>query len=122
MGRRRKPDAASTRMIPQMLRYLRGRDIDTDALVRAAGLPADAERAKTVAIDPDAFEALFAAVAKQTKDPAFALHLPELLDWQTYDLGELAARTSPTLRAAFEEVVKYASLFYAHLVFACEEK
>src|SRR5581483_11194532 len=34
----------------------------------------------------------------------------------------LAARTSPTLRAAFEEVVKYASLFYAHLVFACEEK
>jgi AraC-like DNA-binding protein len=109
-------------MIPQMLRYLRGRGVDVDALVEQLGLPETAEHADAAAIDPETFERLFATAARLTRDPAIALHLPDLLEWRTYDLGELAARTSATLRDAFEDVVKYASLFYVHLVFSCEVK
>jgi AraC-like DNA-binding protein len=85
-------------------------------------LPKDAERREEVAVSPGDFEKLMGYLAKELGDPSVALNLPAALDWPNYHVVELAARTSPNLRAAFEQVVHYASLFYAYLVFSLEEK
>jgi AraC-like DNA-binding protein len=122
MARARKPVAAGSRMIPRVLRFLGSRGVDVEALVVRLRLPRDAERTEEVALTPDDFEALMAAAALALGDPLLAVHLPELLEWPSYSIGELAARASPTLRDAFERVVRYASLFYAHLSFACEDR
>lgn len=114
--------AAPSRMIPRALVVLRRRGADVDALIRAAGLPPDAERREEVAIAPASFEALMAGAAAMLDDPLVALRLPDALEFPAYHVGELAARASPTLREAFERVGRYASLFYAYLSYAYEER
>lgn len=90
--------------------------------MRELGLPKDAEKRDEVSVSPADFEKLMAYVSRELDDPFVALHLPGALEWPTYHVVELAARTSPDLRSAFEQVVRYASLFYAYLVFTLEEK
>jgi AraC-like DNA-binding protein len=122
VARSRKTPAASSRLIPRVLRLLRARGVDVDGLVRRLRLPRDAERADELPTTPDDFEALIAAAARALGDPLLAVRLPELLEWPSYHVGELAARSAPTLREAFARVVRYAPLFYAHLAIACEER
>jgi AraC-like DNA-binding protein len=105
-----------------MLRMLRKQGADVGALLRAVHLPPGAETSEEVALSPDEFEVLLRTASRQLRDPLLAVRLPELLEWPSYHVGELAARASPTLREAFARVVRYGSLFYAHLVFACEEQ
>lgn len=121
MPRSAKAAAASTRVVPRVLRLFAQRGVELAPLIAALGLPRDAERAAEIALAPGDFDRLIAAGVRALGDPLLGLHLPELLEWPSYNVGELAARASPTLRAAFERVVRYASLFYAHLSFACEE-
>src|SRR3954471_21979663 len=117
MPRASKVAAASSRVIPRVLRLFEQRGVDVPALARGLGLPRGALQAEEVALAPRDFDALIGAGVAQLGDPLLALHLPELLEWPSYNLVELAARASPTLRQAFERVVRYAPLFYAHLVF-----
>jgi AraC-like DNA-binding protein len=105
-----------------MLRLLRKQGADVDALMRAVRLAPDAETADEVALAPEDFEIVLRAASRQLGDPLLAVRLPDLLEWPSYHVGELAARASPTLREAFARVVRYGSLFYGHLVFACEER
>jgi AraC-like DNA-binding protein len=93
-----------------------------DPILSELGLPKDAEKREEVAVSPRDFEKLMGYVAEELGDPSVALDLPAALDWPNYHVVELAARTSPNLRAAFEQVVRYASLIYAYLVFSLEEK
>jgi AraC-like DNA-binding protein len=104
-----------------VLRLLSERGVEIAPLTAALGLPKQAAHAAELALAPEDFDRLIAAGARALADPLLALHLPELLEWPSYNVGELAARASPTLRAAFERVVRYSSLFYAHLSFGCEE-
>src|SRR5260221_6757871 len=122
MARVPKIVAASSRMIPRALRVFRERGVDVDALMRRLGLRRDTERAEEAALTPDDFEMLLSTAARELEDPLLAVHLPALLEWPSYNIGELAAQASPTLREAFERVVRYASLFYAHLSFGCEDR
>lgn len=122
MGRLSKTTAASSRLVPRLLRYLRKHGVEVDAVIRRLRLPANTESMEDIALAPEDFERLMAMAAEQTRDPLLAVHLPELLDWPSYHIGELAARASPTLREAFGRVARYASLFYAHLEFATEDR
>jgi AraC-like DNA-binding protein len=117
MARTRKSTAAPSRLIPMLLRLLRDRGVDVDAMIHRLGLPADAERADEVSLRPDDFETLLGDAAHALGDPLLAVHLPGMLTWPRYHVGELAAAASPTLRDAFERVARFASLFYAHLAF-----
>jgi len=121
MPRSVKAAAASTRVVPRVLRLFAERGVAIAPLIAALGLPRQAASAAELALAPEDFERLIAAGARALADPLLALHLPELLEWPSYNVGELVARASPTLRAAFQRVVRYASLFYAHLSFGCEE-
>ncbi len=121
MTRARKTAAAATRMVPRVLAYVRARGVDASALALRVGLSADAERMDEVAITPSDFERLLAAAATAVRDPLLAVHLPEGLRFTGYNLGELAARSSPTLAEAFARAARYAPLFYAHLAFTCED-
>lgn len=114
--------AASSRLIPAAIRYVRERGGDADALIRRLGLPADVEARAEAAISPADFEPLVDAASASLGDGCLAVHLVEELAWPTYSLPELAARASPTLREALDRVARYAALFYAHVVFTCEEK
>lgn len=116
-----KRPAARSRMIPQLLRALRTLGADVEALLAASGLPHGAERLDDVSLAPEQFEALLGHAAAALDDPLLALRLPELLDAPSYHIGELAARASPTLSAAFARVARFGSLFYAHVVFGTEE-
>jgi AraC-like DNA-binding protein len=122
MGRTKKTIAASSRAVPRVLRVLRARGADVDALVRELGLAPDAEAAEEAALAPEDFELVLRTAATQLGDPLLAVRLPELLEWPSYHIGELAARASPTLREAFARVARYAPLFYEHLACACEER
>src|SRR5262249_15596514 len=122
MVRGRKAVAASSRVIPLVLRHLRDRGVDTAAVPAPLQLPREAESRDEVALTPDDCEALLGFGAAALGDPLLAVRLPELLEWPSYHIGELAARASPTLRDAFERVVRYASLFYAHLAFALDDR
>jgi AraC-like DNA-binding protein len=96
--------------------------VNVQALAQRLGLPPGALGAEEVALAPREFDSLIEAGVQQLGDPLLALHLPELLEWPSYNVAELAARASPTLREAFQRVVRYAPLFYAHLVFSCTEQ
>lgn len=122
MGRRAKTTAASSRLVPRLLRYLREHGAGVDAIARRLALPARAESAEEIALSPEDFEALMALAARELTDPLLAVRLPQLLDWPSYHIGELAARASPTLADAFRRVARYASLFYAYLEFAIDER
>jgi len=121
MARKRKDAAARSRIIPRILQVLRKRGVAVDTLVRRLNLPPDAESLEDVAVAPEDFESLIGLAAAELDDPVLALGLPDQLEWSSYHIGELAARASPTLREAFERVVRYASLFYADLRYTCEE-
>ena len=118
----KKPIAASSRVPPRLLQLLRESGSDATAIERQLGLPPGSEHAEEVALTGQDFERLLEVAAQALDDPLLALHLPERLRWQSYNVGELAAYASPTLGEAFERVVRYASLFYAPLSFACEVK
>ncbi len=107
--------------MPQILRWLRGAGFDAAAIARAVGLDPRAVGYEEVEITHEGFDALLAESARATGDPILAVHLPGRLAEGRYNLGELAARSSPTLREAFERVVRYAPLFYAHLSFRCAD-
>jgi AraC-like DNA-binding protein len=121
MGRRQKTPAASSRLVPRLLRYVGERGGSVDAIVRQLSLPTHAATAEEVALSPEEFETLMALAIRELGEPLLAVRLPELLDWPSYHIGELAARASPTIADAFRRVARYASLFYAHLEFAIEE-
>jgi AraC-like DNA-binding protein len=122
MPREPKTAAARSKTLPQVLRHLRRRGADVDALLGRLGLPRQSENMEEVALAPADFEALLGAAATELHDPLLALGLPGALVWPSYSVGELAAHASPTLREAFERVVRYGALFYAHLIFSAEER
>src|SRR4051794_1514640 len=118
MPRPAKPVAVSSRLVPRVLRYVREHGGDADALIRRFALPLDVEAEVESAVSPTDFETLMEAASIDLGDPCLAVHLAESLQWPSYSIPELAARACPTLRDALGRVVRYASLFYAHLVFA----
>jgi AraC-like DNA-binding protein len=118
----RKTAAVLSTLVPRVLRFLRTRGVDTVALVERLHLPRDAERRDAVAVVPEDFEAIVGAGAHALGEPLLALHLPALLEPRPRDkIGELV-RASPTLGEAIVRVVRYASLFYTHLAYACERQ
>jgi AraC-like DNA-binding protein len=121
MPRPSKVAAASSRVIPRVLRLLEQRGMNIRALTAELKLPSDATQREELALTPQDFDRLIAAGARALGEPLLALRLPGLLEWPSYSVGELAAHSSPTLREAFARVVRFGSLFYAHLAFACEE-
>jgi AraC-like DNA-binding protein len=122
MARRPKPPPAPSRILPPLLRWVRARGGDVDALVRRFGLPADVERVEAPMFEAERMDELFSAIADELGDPFLGLHLPEALEWRRYTMAELAARASPTVRAALERVVRFGATFYAHLEFALEDR
>src|SRR5437868_5299244 len=88
MARARRQTPAGSRMIPRVLRLLRARGVDVEALARRLRLPEGADRHDEVALAPEDFEALIAAAAAELHDPLLAVHLPEELEWPSYHVGE----------------------------------
>lgn len=120
MARNRLDSPAPSRAVPPLLRHLRERGVEVAPLLRGLGLPASAADRDDVALTPDAFEALLDAAARAIGDPLFALRLPAAMSPGPVHVAELAVASSPTLREAFERTARYATLFYAHLGYACE--
>lgn len=120
VGREQEGWSAPTRVVPKILSLYRARGIDVQAILHELGLPAEAETTAETALAPVAFDRLLAAGAVALSDPLLAVHLPERLSWDDYHVAELAARASDSLREAFERVVRFGSLFYAHLSFRAE--
>lgn len=112
--------AAPTRSVPLVLRHLRALGLDVDRLIRRLHLPFGAERREEVAMTPSGFEALLDLACAEAGDPLLTLRLPAAVMPATFQVGELAVRASPTVRAAFERAARYAPLFYAHLGYVCE--
>jgi AraC-like DNA-binding protein len=121
MPRRPKAHAAPSRVVPRVLRYVRERGGDVGAVLWRARLPREIEHEPEAAISPEGFEELMDAASAALGDGCLAIHLVEALDWPSYSIPELAARASPTLGEALSRVARYASLFYAHLLFSSEE-
>lgn len=121
MGRQPKLAAAPSRMIPRALAHFRASGVELAPILAALGLPKDWEKRDELSVSPSDFERLIEYVVRALDEPCVALHLPAALDWESYHAVELAAHSSPDLRAAFEQIVRYSSLLYAYLVFSLEE-
>jgi AraC-like DNA-binding protein len=116
------PAAASSRLVPALIRYVRERGGDADAMVSRFSLPDGVEGAPEAAISPAEFEELVEAAAADLGEPCLAVRLVETIAWPSYSIPELLGRASPTLREAMDRVARYSSLFYAHLVLTCEDR
>jgi AraC-like DNA-binding protein len=121
MARRRKDPAVPHHLVPALVRYLRRRGGDADALIRRFKLPADVEQRPDASITVVEFDALLAAVSVALGDPFLALRLPAELELTRYNFAELAAGASPTWRDALERMVRFASLVNRQVQFALEE-
>jgi len=120
MPRSRRPAASPAKMIPSLLRYLRTRGVDVDALIRRFGLPLDAESRTEVMLSVSDVEPLLAAASASLREPFLALHLPGKLTWPTYSPVQLAARSCATVGDVLARLVRYGSLLHANLIFSLE--
>ncbi|MBK7864743.1 MAG: AraC family transcriptional regulator [Archangiaceae bacterium] len=73
-------------------------------------------------ITPSDLGRLFDAVAEALGEPHLGLTLPGTLSFTRYELPELAARSSATLREGLQRLVRYAPLLNDGVQFALEEE
>lgn len=85
-------------VVPALLRWLAARGADPALFVERFGLPPDAATHDHVDVAPSLVGEMIEAASQRTAEPSLALRLPAELTFRRYDLGELAARSAPTLR------------------------
>jgi AraC-like DNA-binding protein len=72
-------------------------------------------------VSPKAFGAFLDRVAEALEEPHLGLLMPSALKFPRYEIGELAARSSATLREAMQRLVKYSALLGDTVSFELEE-
>lgn len=120
-GRRTEP-ALPSHLVGPLLELLRTRGVDPAPLLARFGLQRDAVGATEVPIGPRELGRLLDDAAQLLDEPHLGLLLPAALRFNTYQLPELAARASSTLREALERMVQYAPLIHSAVVFALEQQ
>ncbi|MGE0790928.1 MAG: AraC family transcriptional regulator ligand-binding domain-containing protein [Sandaracinaceae bacterium] len=121
MPRPSRPLPVPHHVVPPLLRYLRERGLDADALIARFELPADVERRPVADMPVVAFGELLADAAAMAGEPFLALELPGRLEFTRYNYAELTSAASPTYRDALTRLVRYAPLVNRSLVFAYAE-
>jgi AraC-like DNA-binding protein len=95
---------------PRFLRYLRGRGVDVEPFIRRFGFPEDVESRQDVRTRLDVLIAFSEECEAVLKDPMVGLHVAESLGVGGYGLLEFVARSSPTMRHAVQQMVRYLAL------------
>ncbi len=121
MARKRTEPASPTHLVPPLLKLALARGIDIAALIGRFHLPADSVKQSEVPISTSELGELLDVLAEQLDEPHLGLVLPEVLSFTRYDLPELVARSSPTLRDALKGLVQYAPLLNESVAFSLEE-
>src|SRR5262245_8110748 len=106
MARRPKEVPQTLHLVPPLVRYLRARGGDVPRLVRRLSLPEDVEAQDAAAITTGGFNALLEEIARQLGDPFICLRLPGEIERRTYNVWELLAGSSATLRDALARVAR----------------
>lgn len=97
----------SARLALRLLAFCRGRGCDEERLCRAAGLTREGLTGAEARLPWASLLALGEHALTAVDDPDFGLHLAETIDDPGhYDAGVLLLMASPTVRAAFAQMVK----------------
>lgn len=114
--------ATRSHLVGPLLAFLAARGVDPQPLIERFALPADVVNSRTAPIGATELGRLFEAVAELLDEPHLGLLLPSALRFSSYELPELAALASPTLRESFQRMVRYAPLVNGSVVFGLEER
>jgi AraC-like DNA-binding protein len=121
MGRPRKEVVSPSPIPPALVRLLRARGAGADDLVRRFALSPEIESLDEIAIAPSVLDELLDAAGAILGEPFLALKLPSELPLRRYGMAELAARSSPTVRALLARLARYASLIHPSIEGALDE-
>jgi AraC-like DNA-binding protein len=110
--------ASPSHLVQPLVRLARARGAALD--LGALGLPD--EPAENTAVTASGLGRLFDAVAEALDEQHLGLMLPAVLPFSRYELPELAARSSPTLREGMQRLTRYAPLLNDAVQFALEEE
>jgi AraC-like DNA-binding protein len=122
MGRPVLEPPSPSPMPPAIVRYLRTRGIDVSSLLERFELPGDTDARDTAPITARGLNELIDAASLLLNEPHLALRLPAELSFARYGLAELVARSSATLRDAFNMMSRYAGLIHSALEITFEEQ
>jgi AraC-like DNA-binding protein len=114
----RAEPASPSHLVLPLVRLCRSRG----AALELAGLGLPAEPLEDTPITARGLGRLFDAVAEALDEPHLGLTLPGALPFSRYELPELAARSSPTLREGMQRLTRYAPLLNDGVEFALEEE
>jgi AraC-like DNA-binding protein len=121
MPRRLEP-ATPSHLVGPLLAFLAERGVSPAPLIERFALSADAPASQSVPIGPVELGRLFDAAAELLDEPHLGLVLPAALRFPSYELPELAARASPTLRESLLRMVRYAPLVNGSVLFELDER
>lgn len=114
---RRAEAASPSHLVRPLVQLVRARGAALD--LGALGLPA--EPRDDTPVTPSMIGALFDAAAAALDEPHLGLLLPSALTFSRYELPELAARSSATLRESLQRLTRYAPLLGDSVAFEFEE-
>ncbi len=97
-------------LVPRLLRYLRKKGVDVVALSQRFELPPDAEDRTEMRVRGDHLIALMDAASQALGDPDLGLHLAGAVNLGDYGLIEFVVRSTPTMRDALIQTVRYMGL------------
>lgn len=102
-----------SRLVPLILAFARARGLDAQALAASCGLPPEAVATPAKALLTTRVSVpgqLMALVADQLQDVHAGLALSEFVPKGAYGVAEFLVRATPTLRPAFENLVRFNGL------------
>lgn len=105
------PARFRTHLVPDVLAYLRERGGDGAAALRRAGLPADAGERPHLDLSLSDLGRFLEGAAQEAGDGALGLHVGQRLGRRTWDVLQLACRSSPTLGEALLRIPRLLPLF-----------
>ena len=95
---------------PRLLRYVKKKGGDVAALIRRFELPDDVMDRTETRMRADQFVDLMDAAATTLGDPDLGIHLAQAVNLGDYGLIEFVVRSTPTMRDAIQQTVRYMSL------------
>lgn len=100
-----------THLIPDVLSYVCERGGDATVLLARTGLPRDAGELPWVDVPLDGLHRFLEEAALAAGDPLLGIHVGERLTRRTWDILQLACRSSPTLGDALLRIPRLIPLF-----------
>jgi AraC-like DNA-binding protein len=108
-------------LVPELLRFVRERGGDAQALALRHGLDAAVEREPAAHIEVDGLAALFEDAAGVLENPSIGVHLAEQLSRRPLDLLQYACLNAPTVGDALRRVTRYMPLYNEFIEIEMEE-